>query len=265
MSPAATPPNATALVARLTWLDFMRRKDFYVVAVFMLIYAVGAIAVRLIGVESADTARFLTSLGLHLGHLLAAFLAASFAARAFPEEFDRGTLAPLLAKPVSRGQVLAGKIGVCGAIAGGAWVLFCLITLVVVPGSPGQGAGSFLQVVTLQLASLAMLTTLAAALSLYWPTVVAALAALLWYVGAGFVVGLVRESLRGRAPEAIAAATGRILAATPDATLLSHIEVFAQGAAPMAWGLWAALMAYALLWSTVFWLWASRRFGGMRI
>ena len=90
MSVDATPLRyaPSILVMQLTWLDFIRRKDLYVVAIFMGLFVVGTVSVRLLGIQSADVARLLMSGGLALSHVLAALLAAAFAARALAEEFE---------------------------------------------------------------------------------------------------------------------------------------------------------------------------------
>ncbi|HUT24049.1 MAG TPA: hypothetical protein VM492_06895, partial [Sumerlaeia bacterium] len=50
---ALSPVASVWAVARLTWLDFLRRKDFYVVAVFMLLFVLATAVVRIIGIDKA--------------------------------------------------------------------------------------------------------------------------------------------------------------------------------------------------------------------
>ncbi|MBN1868316.1 ABC transporter permease subunit [Candidatus Sumerlaeota bacterium] len=264
LSTSSSVASPAGLVFRLTWLDFARRKDLYVVAIFMLMYVVGTISVRMIGIDRASTARFLMSLGLTLSHILAAFLAASFAARCFPEEFERGTLMPLLAKPISRSQVLAGKILACLALVLGAYTLFVFTTLVAVPTVPGQKALALVQSACLQLVSLALLGSAAMALSFWMPTVVAALVSLLWYFGWGFLANLVKQSVELRS-DLGARIVERVFSCVPDATVLFHTECFANSETCLHWPLFLILLAYGAAWTAALFLVARWKFGRMRL
>ena len=51
-----------------------------------------------------------------------------------------------VAKPISRAQVLAGKILACDGMAVGAYLLFVALTVVAVPTVPGQGSEQVLGV-----------------------------------------------------------------------------------------------------------------------
>lgn len=255
---------STAYVVRLTWLDFVRRKDLYVVAIFMLLFVIATIVVRIIGIGRASTARFLMSAGLTLAHFLAAFLAASFSARCFPEEFERGTLMPLLAKSVSRSEVLAGKMLACLGLALGSYVLFVLATLVAVPLVAGQQMTALAQVAVLQMTGLALLGLLAAAISLYLPTLVSALIAMLWYFCSGFALNMIGQLIRAR--NAVLGGWGeRLLACLPDAAVLCHTECFAGSNTHLPAPLFAGLMLYGLAWVVALYVWASWRFQRIRL
>ena len=267
-SPAAICATAVGLVAQITWLDFVRRKDLYVVAMLMGLFVLAAVAVRIFGLgegaQAAATARFLMSGGLALAHVLAAFLAASFCGRAFPEEMERGTLMPLLAKPVSRGQVLAGKALACLGMAVGAYLLFVVLTVLAVPTVPGQRWTALGQAVVLQSVGIALLGMLAMALSLYLPSVVAALAALLWYFGAGLAIQILGAATAGRWAGA-AALLERLWGALPDPGLLNHSECFAESSLRLDWTLFAVLLAYGLGWTALLTLWARARLERIRL
>jgi ABC-type transport system involved in multi-copper enzyme maturation permease subunit len=268
-TPMAPPRIARAegFVFRLTWLDFVRRKDLFVVAIFMAMYVIGTVAIRIIGFEGTNrvsTARFLMSFGLTLSHILAAFLAASFSARCFPEEFERGTLMPLLAKPVSRTQVLAGKALACLGLVLGAYLLFVLATLVAVPMTPGQKPAALFQSLCLQAVSLSLLAAAAMALSLWMPTVVAALVSLLWYFGWGFVFNLVKQSVASRS-ELWAGIADRVLSCVPDASIMFHTECFASSEMWLHWPAFFSLLAYGAAWTVALFFITGWKFGRMRL
>jgi hypothetical protein len=256
--------GAVGLVAEITWLDFVRRKDLYVVIMLMTIFVLGAAVVRIVGIDQEATARFLMSAGLALAHYLAACLAVSFCGRAFPEEMERGTLMPLLAKPISRAQVLAGKILACGGTSVGAYWLFVVLTIVAVPTVAGQRWAALAQAVVLQSVGIAFLGMLTMALSLDLPAVVAALAALLWYFGAGLAIEILGPSMSAKWPAAAAPLT-RLWGALPDAGLLSHSECFAESSMQLGWGLFAVLLVYGLTWTAVLGTWARLRLERIRL
>lgn len=253
MSGTANPISGSlyspvGLILRTTCLDFLRRKDLYVVLLLMGIFGVGALAVRLIGVEDSAAGRFLSSAGLTLAHVLAGILAAVFSARALPEEFDQRTILPLLAKPVTRPRVILGKWGAALAIALPSYLLFVAVVVLAVPGGAGRSWAALLQVVALGMGSLLFVSMLAMLLSFFWPMALAALAALCWFLGAGALIktGL---GLAARGDGFILDAVARILAALPDPGLLAHAELYSGGAQPMAWGLFATLLAYGVAWT----------------
>ena len=257
-------PSAMSLLIRLTCIDFLRRKDFYVVAVFMLLFVVATIVVRIIGIERASTARFLMSAGLSLSHLLAAVVAATFSARCFPEEFDHGTLMPLLAKPVKRGQVVRAKLFSCIALALAAYVLFIFVTLLAVPMAPGQRIGALIQVALLQAISLSFLASLSLALSLYLPTLVAALVSLLWYFSAGFLLNLIEHSIFAH-HEGLQPFLTRVLALFPDMTQAFHIELFTDSQQLLPGLLFVSLAFYGAAWFAAFYLLALWKFERVRL
>ena len=260
----AAGPSPVGLIVRVTTLDFLRRKDLYVVAILMALYVIGAVVVRVIRIPDAETGRFLMSAGLALSQVLAAILAASFCARVFPEEFEQGTLMPLLAKPVSRAQVLTGKWLACLGLSLGSYLLFAAATLLTIPLTAGQEASALVQVVLLQMTSLSMLGAATLALSLEFPALLSALVALTWYFGAGFVLTNTREVFHtfGEVPGAVA---GRLLYCVPDPSLLSHTECFAGGVGNLGAGLFGALVAYGAAWTAAILLLAIWRFGRMRL
>lgn len=250
-------------VMRLTWLDFIRRKDLYVVGIFMALFVLATMTIRIIGIGSESTATFLMSAGLTLSHVLAALVAVSFAARCFPEEFERGTMAPLLAKPLNRFDILLGKILACAGLAVGSYLLFVTVTLIAVPMVPGQRLVSLLQVLSLQAGGVVLLVTLAVTLSLYFPSVVSALACLAWYSCSGIVLNVIRDSVSVKQP-ALLPLVERLMALAPDAGLLVHTECFVNHCGIISNILYIQLMLYVFAWSALFFIWANWRFSRMR-
>lgn len=158
--------------------ESVRRKDIYVVwmlAVFCM--AVGAALGRL-GLHGMET--LLRELMLTVVNVLATLACILLAARQLPEELDRRTLYPLLARPVRRVDVLLGKFLAV-------WIMSALVLAVLSAiawanlAMLGTGYGPiFWQYFTLRLLSFAVIAALAMLLSLLTtPAATVTLAAIL--------------------------------------------------------------------------------------
>jgi ABC-type transport system involved in multi-copper enzyme maturation permease subunit len=245
-------------VVQLTGWDLLRRKDMYVMGILMGLYVVGAIVVRVMGVQSVQTAKFLMSLGLTLSQILTALLLAVLCARAFPEEFERRTLMTLLAKPISRSQLVLGKALGCFAPAMGCFVLFILATLLSAPSIPGQSMLVLIQAAVLQMLAFACLGCFSMLLSLYLPTVASVVIAMTWYLAAGPLLTSAENALTN-----VSSLLARLLACLPNPALLSHLDNFASAVPGLSTGLFCALCAYGIGWTLIFLLLVMRRFESM--
>ena len=136
--------------------------------------------------------------------------------------------------------------------------------LVAVPTVPGQQWTALAQAVVLQSVGLAFLGMLTMTLSLYLPAVVAALAALLWYFGAGLTIQILGPTTAAKWP-AIGAWLDRLWAALPDPGMLSHAECFAESSVHLDWGLFGVLLAYGVAWTALLALWSRLRLERIRL
>jgi len=108
--------NAFA-VAQLVILEMYRRKDFYVLF-FLTVLITGLMgSVRFF--DDPKIARYLKEICLALIWVSGAFIAIATTARQIPAERESRTIFPLMAKPISRGQVLFGKFLGC-------WLATCV-------------------------------------------------------------------------------------------------------------------------------------------
>lgn len=106
-------------------LESIRRKDLWVVAILGFLIIVGAGALGVFGVEGLSV--FIKDLAAGVLGLFSMIVAALVSTRLLPEEIKQRTLYPLLARPVSRFDLLVGKL--CGAIAV-TWMSFALLVIV---------------------------------------------------------------------------------------------------------------------------------------
>jgi Cu-processing system permease protein len=167
-APAPRPARlfAARLIAKTVLLELLRRKDFYVVLILMSLYFAGALAFSLIKVESAAAGTMLLNLSLTLAGLSAHLLTLAVAARQLPDEFERRTLLPLLAKPLSRGSLFFGKWLACAGCGVGVLLVLFLCAWLIAPKLESYSAILLAQTFILQAASVSLLAALALAFSL---------------------------------------------------------------------------------------------------
>lgn len=113
--------NNVFALAGVVIKELYRRKDFYVLFVMTALLTLLLGAMRFF--DNADVVRFIKEICLMLIWVSTLVIAIMTAARQIPAERESRTIFPLLAKPVSRWELIAGKFAGC-------W-LACLIALVV--------------------------------------------------------------------------------------------------------------------------------------
>lgn len=97
-------------VLTMAWVglvEIVRRKDLYVLLVLLVALLLVLMTVNVFSLGAV--ARYVADVGLLFVWLFSIVLAVSMAGRQLPQEEARGTIYPLLAKPLSRGQLIAGK------------------------------------------------------------------------------------------------------------------------------------------------------------
>ena len=102
--------------------ELYRRKDFYVLFVLTALLTVAAGAVNFF--HDDKIIRYVKDICLLLIWVSALVIAIVTTARQIPAEREARTIFPLLAKPVSRGQVIAGKFLGCWLATGLALAVF---------------------------------------------------------------------------------------------------------------------------------------------
>src|ERR1043166_8169865 len=102
--------------------ELYRRKDFYVLFVMTAVITLVMGSVSFF--NDLKIVRYLKEICLLLIWISALVIAIGTTARQIPAERENRTIFPLLAKPVTRGQVVAGKFAGCWLACGGALVMF---------------------------------------------------------------------------------------------------------------------------------------------
>jgi len=113
--------NTVFALAGVVIKEMYRRKDFYVLFVMTALITLLLGSMRFF--DNADIVRFLKEICLVLIWISTLVIAITTAARQIPAERESRTIYPLLAKPVSRWEFIAGKFAGC-------W-LACVMALLV--------------------------------------------------------------------------------------------------------------------------------------
>lgn len=226
-------------------LQLLRRKELFVVGILLSLYVLAALIVQLVGSGGGATARFLAGLGLQLGSLLSTLLVLVLAARQLPEEIELRTIYPILAKPVTRGTVLLGKLLPVWLLGAAAMTLFMLATLLAVPGLAGIDWRLLPQALGLQVLALGVVTALAGWLSLWLPPALAMLAGGALIFAGPLLGNLLASQLTG-------ALGGWVAGLLPHVPMLVCWQRLAQGGAALGPATSLGLVIYGLLWLGLF-------------
>lgn len=121
--------NNIFAVAGVVIKELYRRKDFYVLFVLTALITMAAGSVHFF--HDPHIVRYVKDLCLLLIWIAAWTITIATAARQIPMERESRTIFPLLAKPVSRGEVILGKFFGCWFASGIALIFFYLFFIVV--------------------------------------------------------------------------------------------------------------------------------------
>lgn len=118
------------VIAQTVWLETLRRKDVYLLAVFALAALAVLMGLNVFGMR--NLVGYIKETGLLLVWLFAWILAVAVGVRQLPGEELSGTVFSLLAKPVTRLELVAGKWLGTWSIAAAATAAFYLVLAAVV-------------------------------------------------------------------------------------------------------------------------------------
>jgi ABC-type transport system involved in multi-copper enzyme maturation permease subunit len=121
--------NTVWALATVVIKELYRRKDFYVLFVLTALVTLAALSVNFF--DDTKIIRYVKDICLLLIWLSTLVIAVVTTARQIPAEKENRTIFPLLAKPVSRGQVVAGKFLGCWLATGMALLVFYVFFIIV--------------------------------------------------------------------------------------------------------------------------------------
>jgi ABC-type transport system involved in multi-copper enzyme maturation permease subunit len=161
--------NTIFALAGVVLKELCRRKDFYVLFVLTAVITLAAGSARFFG--DPNIVRYIKDLCLFMIWVSALIITIATAARQIPEERESRTIFPLLAKPVTRGQVILGKFWGCWLASGIVLVVF-YIFFGIISGVREQAwpVAEYLQALLLQWFMLGIVTALVLLGSLVFST-----------------------------------------------------------------------------------------------
>lgn len=153
-----------AAIAVVVWLDGLRRKDAYVFLVLIAGLLLALASVDMFGLGGA--ALYVLDVGLLLCWLFGWILALNASCRELPQEESRGTVYMLLAKPVSRLELVTGKwLGAWTGVATAVLLFYAATALIAVARGAAFSVSVLLQAWILHAVALAVLTAMGLFLS----------------------------------------------------------------------------------------------------
>lgn len=244
-------------LAHATVLESIRRKDIYVAAILCGLLFITATTIGSFGVKGLEI--FYKDVALTVIGLLSTVLAVLLSARQVAEEVSRRTVYPLLARPISRFDLLFGKF--LGAYALSVFTLLLLagvcalcLSLYNIP------LGSvFLQYLLLRAFALAVLCAMTLMLSLFLTPEATVTLSLLLAVGSATFAGAVKLMY-----PASVGAQQKLLAATyfviPQLNLFDLGKKVSYGWSPVPVWVIGSLLTYAAIYSALFLFIGTLRF-----
>lgn len=240
-------PRVWLVLCRGVVLEAVRRKDLWVVAIlgFLIISAAGALG--FFGIAGLEV--FAKDLAFTVLGVFSTILAVITASRMIPDEIRNRTLYPLLARPISRLDLLVGKL--CGAICV-TWIAFlALVALTAVALAMFHVRFDWVmaQYVVAKMLGLALLCSLSLALSACMTPSAAATMSFVLAFGGAMIVRALGLAFEGASPP-MRVAFKLINFGLPQL----HLFDFGARAANVGWPpvpLWVmgALTAYAAVYS----------------
>lgn len=247
MSKAIGNNGQTAVTSPIYWIcrgvfiEAVRRREVFIVGMLMGLFVIGALTARFVGAETDAAAAFIMNLGISLVWSLSIILAILFGARQFPDELESRLIYPLLAKPVTRYQYIAGKwVAVTLACVSTAVVLN-VIAVAASPWPDELAAGTLAQAVVLEVFAIGMTAAMAIMFSIIFPKSFAIVVTGLLVFGAIPIISLLQSQLADIVGES---AARWIAAYIPAVGRLDLFNAFSSGMPPVDMINFLARIAY---------------------
>lgn len=155
----------TRAMARAGILETIRRKDLYVIVILAVLLVLGAYTFRFFGVRGLEI--FIKDVAFTAIGVFTTILTVFISARQIPDEIQRRTIYPLLARPITRGQLLLAKWATATLTASFSFLVLALLTTGLLMTLSISLKPIFIQYLLLKLMGIAWLCAMVVALSVY--------------------------------------------------------------------------------------------------
>lgn len=205
-------------IAITVWREMLRRKEIYVLLIMLTALLYALLSVNIFGLGS--TARYVMDLGLLMAWFFTLVLTVAVSSRQLPDEERRGTIYPLLAKPLTRKELLLGKwMGAWTAVSCASAAFYLLVAAVVKAYGGSFDWWTLAQGWVVHIASLAVIAAMGMAFSTRMTYGAAASMSYLVIASSYFMLPRVPEMLSG-------VKGGRATALMAIYYLFPHFELF---------------------------------------
>jgi Cu-processing system permease protein len=245
-------PRAVGLIAKTVLIEAVRRKEIYAIVLVSTLLIGVVMTVDFFDIEGLS--KFYREVALKIMGVATALTVVVLSARQLPREFEKRTIYPLLAKPVSRMTFLAGKLfGVMLAAA----FCFLLFMVIYVLGTWYIGDqipwGLFLQYIYLQMLMMLILATLG-----FWLSMVLNLDAAITIGALFYALAAMITSVTTFIYDMVSAWQQTVLLVLtyviPQLTLfdLSEKATHASAWEPLGWSTMGMLTIYGMIYVVIF-------------
>ncbi len=240
-------------VANVVLLEMYRRKDFYVL--FFLTVLITALMGSVNFFNDPKIVRYLKEICLALIWVCGLFIAIATTARQIPAERESRTIFPLMAKPITRGQVLFGKfLGCWGATCLSLLAFYFFFGLVVASKEHAWPLGNYFQAWSLHCAMLGVVVGMTLVGSLVLSSVAANITlSLVVSVGILFV-GRHLNKVAAQMNELTGACVSGLYYAIPHLELFDVRDLIVHNWPLIGWHIWGMAVGYALLYAALLFL-----------
>ena len=238
-------------IAKVVVLEMYRRKDFYVLLALTVLITGLMGSVRFF--DDPKIGRYLKEICLGLIWLSSLFIAIATMARQLPAERESRTIFPLMAKPVSRGQVLFGKFLGCWFSTCVALVVFyAFFGLVAASREHQWPLGNYVQVWSLHCMMLAVVIALTLLGSLLLSSVAGNATITVIITVAILLVGRHLHKVALRAGEPVGTLLTGLYYLIPHLELFDVRDLVIHNWPLISWPIWGLAVLYAAAYTALF-------------
>ncbi len=173
-------------LARGVFLESLRRKDMWVVAILGFLILMGASALGFFGVQGLQV--FVKDLAVTVLGAFSTIVAILTSTRLIPDEIKQRTLYPLLSRPITRMDLLLGKLAGAILVTWLAFFILATLTVVALFGFGVNFEAIMLQYLLAKMMGLALVCALGLTLSIYLTPAAAATIAFIFTFGSSILV-----------------------------------------------------------------------------